>query len=843
MVAHVDNKLPLWTAHAMDSSIQSTAVAPHVPGWRNQFAKSDVLESLSLPRPNTTQPRQRRLTKVRDQLFASMPASPRLSTPYSPRAVTPATPRASTPASPRARAAAVPAPWATLDPWAAAPPRNPTVLLQQATSRPVSPREVATPGETSRAAQGPFYSTGTRSTFATLAALVLAGDLEAARRLAPRPPLSALRPHKAPTRGPRTGIAIGDSKDLRIEAESSEEILDRSSPIDGWKEEEATIDATASLPSFFVNDPVASSGSHEIPKLRWAQTDVPPPGAVPPRAHPPPPSVLRPVAPSSPSVRQRPRGSHLGASSQPLTEFERADTHLLDLCDKGELAQTSALLTSGQSVNVADEGGETPVHKAVRRGDEALLALLLAQPNVLPDEPDGLRHTPIALAIQLGHLGIAKKLIAHGVDLGRRSEPDGMTLLHKSCWSGHLEMTKLLLDTGRFAQLLETKDKAGRTPLHLASFRAPEQVCRMLIAAGANPIAKAAGANPMTQDARGSMPSKATGGLRADSAKLVGENDTYLKAVLLASKVNQQLDLSKATPSAAANGDKQAAAPAAVIPTSGFSLRGAIGEGSAPPPKAKRSQVFLTAPEPPAPAPPLAQAAPNAVRLLNESERAVALQARERAMLLERKERIDQTIGVPLTARYPPASTLIESIEHQGAAPHVSIRSTVGGPQMYAGPPPPLGAPPGLAVAPKAKSIGEVSLVERSRTDQSELEILRKSRELRASNVLLSDLDKVGRRDTKKPVRRMKSGVDETEAETAHPSIPLELDLPDLPDLPDLLDDLEFDEEEGEEEEGVEDLRELIPNPTPETSAPETSDAHLESAEDLLRQAQLLRLD
>lgn len=119
-------------------------------------------------------------------------------------------------------------------------------------------------------------------------------------------------------------------------------------------------------------------------------------------------------------------------------------------------------------------------------------------------------------------------------ELGRRSEPEGMTLLHKSCWAGHLEMTQLLLDTGRFAQLLETKDKAGRTPLHLASFRAPEQVCRMLIAAGAN---------PMTKEARGSMPSKATGGLRAESAKLVGENDTYLKAVLLASKVNQQLDL------------------------------------------------------------------------------------------------------------------------------------------------------------------------------------------------------------------------------------------------------------------------------------------------------------
>ena len=127
MVTLDDAKLPLWTCHALDSSIESTA--PHVPGWRKQFAKSDVLESLSLPRPNTTQPRQRRHTNT--QLAVSMPASPRLSTPYSPRAVTPATPRASTPASPRARAAAVPAPWATLDPWAAAPPRNPTVLLQQ----------------------------------------------------------------------------------------------------------------------------------------------------------------------------------------------------------------------------------------------------------------------------------------------------------------------------------------------------------------------------------------------------------------------------------------------------------------------------------------------------------------------------------------------------------------------------------------------------------------------------------------------------------------------------------------------------------------------------------------
>jgi hypothetical protein len=47
-------------------------------------------------------------------------------------------------------------------------------------------------------------------------------------------------------------------------------------------------------------------------------------------------------------------------------------------------------------------------------------------------------------------------------------------------------MVELLLSTGKFADLLETTDHTGRTPLHVAAFRAPEVVCRALVAAGAS---------------------------------------------------------------------------------------------------------------------------------------------------------------------------------------------------------------------------------------------------------------------------------------------------------------------------------------------------------------------
>ena len=56
-------------------------------------------------------------------------------------------------------------------------------------------------------------------------------------------------------------------------------------------------------------------------------------------------------------------------------------------------------------------------------------------------------------------------------------------------------MTLLLLQSGQFKDLLEVVDSAGRTPLHIAAFRSPEEVCLQLVEHGAQPLVKDKRAN------------------------------------------------------------------------------------------------------------------------------------------------------------------------------------------------------------------------------------------------------------------------------------------------------------------------------------------------------------
>ena len=94
-------------------------------------------------------------------------------------------------------------------------------------------------------------------------------------------------------------------------------------------------------------------------------------------------------------------------------------------------------------------------------------------------------------------------------------------------------MTLLLLKTGQFADLLETVDKQGRTPLHIASFRCPEEVCLQLVEAGA----KAA-----VRDVRGNTPSSLAGRMgRSNSKEYLLTCEAGLTAALAATKLKRGL--------------------------------------------------------------------------------------------------------------------------------------------------------------------------------------------------------------------------------------------------------------------------------------------------------------
>ena len=112
-------------------------------------------------------------------------------------------------------------------------------------------------------------------------------------------------------------------------------------------------------------------------------------------------------------------------------------------------------------------------------------------------------------------------------------------------------MTLLLLQSGQFKDLLEVVDSAGRTPLHIAAFRSPEEVCLQLVEHGAQPLVK---------DKRANTPSELAGRMgRSSSKKYLLECEGGLTAALAATKLKRRMQKKAAQEKAqgGGKGDKQ----------------------------------------------------------------------------------------------------------------------------------------------------------------------------------------------------------------------------------------------------------------------------------------------
>lgn len=181
------------------------------------------------------------------------------------------------------------------------------------------------------------------------------------------------------------------------------------------------------------------------------------------------------------SVRQKKK--QVG-SSVPLTDEEIADGEFLEAVDRGEHETAIGMLKKGQQINVADERGETPVHKATRRGDKEFVMTLLKLGAVV-DYADVDGVTPIMIAVHYGRDDLVAIFMQKGVNLLAKTN-EGMTLLHAAVYSGHEATVATLLRVEEAGELLEQKDTNGRTPLQVASFRSSKTVCEMLVEAGAN---------------------------------------------------------------------------------------------------------------------------------------------------------------------------------------------------------------------------------------------------------------------------------------------------------------------------------------------------------------------
>ncbi len=194
------------------------------------------------------------------------------------------------------------------------------------------------------------------------------------------------------------------------------------------------------------------------------------------------------------------RGARVDAQ-EPL----KGQTALMWAAAEGHGAVVEALIKAGARIDLRSTGGFTALLFAARSGSiDAGRALLAAGAPINETTPK--RETPLLIAAASGHDQMVKFLLAQGADPNLADE-GGFSPLHASIW-GHrdsLEMAKALIAGGADikAKLLKPApalplyglgfagggSMVGATPFALAAANANLPVMRMLVEAGADPLA------------------------------------------------------------------------------------------------------------------------------------------------------------------------------------------------------------------------------------------------------------------------------------------------------------------------------------------------------------------
>ncbi|XP_013887069.1 ankyrin repeat domain-containing protein 29 [Austrofundulus limnaeus] len=129
---------------------------------------------------------------------------------------------------------------------------------------------------------------------------------------------------------------------------------------------------------------------------------------------------------------------------------------------------------------------ETPLANAVfwaaRKGNLALLQLLLNSGRVDADCRDRHDTTALMVASYSGHYNCVRELIMHGADINYQRKT-GSTALFLASQQGHHDVVKLLFEFGASTEF-HTKD--GGTALTVASQYGHSKVVDTLLKTGAN---------------------------------------------------------------------------------------------------------------------------------------------------------------------------------------------------------------------------------------------------------------------------------------------------------------------------------------------------------------------
>ncbi|WP_300370244.1 ankyrin repeat domain-containing protein [Brachyspira sp.] len=150
------------------------------------------------------------------------------------------------------------------------------------------------------------------------------------------------------------------------------------------------------------------------------------------------------------------------------------------------------------NINVLDEEGYTPLHRAIYNRDLNTVNALLKNENIDINSKLDMKVSidgwylggaaPLILASYIGEPNIVTALLENNADIKAKDDVDGSMAIHMASANGNNEVVKILLD--KDPTTINDVDNRGNTPLHWATMKDKPETVKLLMENGADIEAK-----------------------------------------------------------------------------------------------------------------------------------------------------------------------------------------------------------------------------------------------------------------------------------------------------------------------------------------------------------------
>ncbi len=130
--------------------------------------------------------------------------------------------------------------------------------------------------------------------------------------------------------------------------------------------------------------------------------------------------------------------------------------------------------------NTVDAKGDTLLIVAIRNDAARVTDYLISSKKVSLNATNAVQETPLMLAAYRSRTDVVTKLLDQGAEVNK----PGWTALHYAASAGSVEIVKLLL---QHSAAVDSPSPNRTTPLMMAARSNHPDVCRVLVAAGADP--------------------------------------------------------------------------------------------------------------------------------------------------------------------------------------------------------------------------------------------------------------------------------------------------------------------------------------------------------------------